>query len=221
MNIMNSVNSYLSAMIFIIYCTLHYTLCYRSGPSVVHLGHVVPPKTGSSIRIVLPCFSFQHNSGLTPPALQHFLKSFSMIAESLSTQTVFFSPTSLHYSVSWCHLTLLSSTSFFSLFHLCYKPFKSLHFFLALLFPAPLISPLLFSFLLFLSFSPVFSSPSYCLRLPHFSPAVCCFPASPSPAPPAVCGSSSQCWPCPPASNPEDCSSSSSLVREVFRHLHN
>lgn len=37
-----------SAMIFIKHCTLHYTLHHRSGPSLVRLGHGVPPKTGSS-----------------------------------------------------------------------------------------------------------------------------------------------------------------------------
>lgn len=59
--------------------------------------------------------------------------------------------------------------------------------------------------------SPIF--PTLCLgpHLPHSSPAACCFPASPSPAPLAVCGSGARCWPCPPASNPDGCSCSSWL----------
>lgn len=68
--ILNSVNSNLSAMMFIIYCTLHYTLCYRSGPSLVRLGHGVPPKTGSSIRIVSEVILKYYH------AFQHNLKSF-------------------------------------------------------------------------------------------------------------------------------------------------
>lgn len=78
---MKSVNSNSSVMIFVIYCTLHYTLCYRSGPSLVHLGHGVPPKTGSSIRkvfvaILKYCHAFHFNKNLDSPLLQHFLISF-------------------------------------------------------------------------------------------------------------------------------------------------
>lgn len=57
--------------------------------------------------------------------------------------------------------------------------------------------------------------PSSNFHLPHFSPAVCCFPASPSPSPPAACGFLGQCRYCPLASSPEGCSGSSSL------HIHN